>query len=1187
MRKIYNLLLLAVMFIAGTAAVQAQSKNRYSVDDWQTTLTADELVPGVKFVMEGAESGSGSVYDFIAGLSKTTNLSDDNFYELEAAGGTEEGLATFRLKRVSTGEYLENKDGAMSYSSSVARAWKFVIKDAVTVSNEELNPAEGETSPLTDFSNVTLDGTADVNRVIFCDAAGNSAEKNGTVFFITGNKGAAPSFSASNYNKNVIAAYAVNGEGVTQMLGASYIEQMLGELGLSEGVEDKYIAGDQPGQTPEQYVTAVKEAYDKCQELYNAMSEDHEACVAALEALEKAMKEADANFIYVKEGFYYFSSGRSETNGVFDEDHKMTWTYNWDPAWTVPTADPARAMTIDDVKFVWQIIADKDNKGAYYLQNYYTKGYIGLADNGVGAKVKTIDTPTESFLIYPVGKRGGEVTWSIESTTLKKKPLKGWDGKLDVTALHCAGDHDGVCIWEPGNNDGSGWRFYNVNMDELNAFDAQIEQNKRNEKLTSLVNEAQATYDAAAFCLDFNGNKNGKLDQNEDGTPMGLLTAEDQLSSNSIETSEGNQLAGLVDGSIASGNFFHSIWNQAAADEQGFNVAEAYPNIAMDLRKAVKEVVIKMWPRRNGNNLLTNNLPGKVSIQASNDGQEWTQIDTINTTLAYTYVGEDEFVSNGNAVGILRVKLPEAYQWIRMEVCTRYGSKVDFKANANLGSSCYNMGEMRVFECWDTPALALNSAVDAAILKAFEDALAAAKAELEAESATQATIDDFTKKYEAYKNDIPDPSLVTVAIAEAKAQLEGAEEGEDYGYFAAGSKDEFTTKLAAIEGQVKDVMSKSEIQALKNQVTEALAAFNGKLILPADGAYVRVQSTSSEAPNGSFLRTAGNGAERNRWSTLDGDENLMAKLDYVWKFIKNADNTYSLQNVLNGQYLNVPKANNSGAGMSADADTCHFTIRTAKVGGSVNFVFNDNVYMNAQPNGKNPSGAVVTWNSASGADNSAWTFQDADVASEWEGSIVKDVVANGAYVFTLPVAVKAAAGCYEVLGFNKEGKTIELKEIEGNIEAGTPFVFVEQDGATSVFFEAVETDATALTYATEAKTVNGLVGTLAPGKAPVGYGILYGTEGTVVDATAADNVATNSGYFAPTMSETTEKGAHSLSVDGKIDAIQNAVVAADAEVVNVYTLTGVQVRANVKAENAAKNLPAGLYIIGSKKVLVK
>ena len=1187
MRKIYNLLLLAVMFIAGTAAVQAQSKNRYSVDDWQTTLTADQLVPGVKFVMEGAANGSGSVYDFIAGLSKTSNLSDDNFYELEAAGETEEGLATYRLKRVSTGEYLENKEGAMSYSSSVARAWKFVIKDAITVSNEELNPAEGETSPLTDFSNVTLDGTADVNRVIFCDAAGNSAQKNGTVFFITGNKGAAPSFSASNYNKNVIAAYAVNGEGVTQMLGASYIEQMLGELGLSEGVEDKYIAGDQPGQVPEQYVTAVKAAYDKCQELYNAMSEDHEACVAALEALEKAMKEADANFIYVKEGFYYFSSGRSETNGVFDKDNKMTWTYNWDPAWTVPTADPARAMTIDDVKFVWQIIEDKENKGAYFLQNYYTKGYIGLADNGTGAKVKTIDTPTESFLIYPVGKRGGEVTWTIESTTLKKKPLKGWDGKLDVTALHCAGDHDGVCIWTAENSDGSGWRFYNVNMDELNAFDAQIEQNKRNEKLTSLVNEAQATYDAAAFCLDFNGNKSGKLDQNEDGTPMGLLTDADQLSSNSIETSEGQQLAGLVDGSIASGNFFHSIWNQAAADEQGFNVAEAYPNIAMDLRKAVKEVVIKMWPRRNNKNLVTNNLPGKVSIQASNDGQEWTQIDTINTTLAYTYVGEDEFVSNGNAVGILRVKLPQAYQWIRMEVCTRYGSKVDFKANANLGSSCYNMGEMRVFECWDNPALALNSAVDAAILKAFEDALVAAKAELEAESATQATIDDFTKKYEAYKNDIPNPALVTEAIAEAKAQLNGAEEGEEYGYFAAGSKDEFSAKLAAIEAQVKEVMSKSEIQTLKAQVAEALAAFNGKLILPADGAYVRVQSNSSETPNGGFMRTAGNGAERNQWSTLDGDENLMAKLDYVWKFIKNADNTYSLQNVLNGQYLNVPKANNSGAGMSADADTCHFTIRTAKVGGSVNFVFNDNVYMNAQPNGKNPSGAVVTWNSASGADNSAWTFQNADVASEWEGAIVKDVVAKGTYVFTLPVAVKAVAGCYEVLGFNKEGKTIELKEIEGNIEAGTPFVFVEQDEATSVFFEAVEKDATALTYATEAKTVNGLVGTLAPGKAPVGYGLLYGTEGTVVDATATDKVATNSGYFAPTMPETTEKGAHSLSVDGKIDAIQNAVVAADAEVVNVYTLTGVQVRANVKAENAAKNLPAGLYIIGSKKVLVK
>ena len=71
------------------------------------------------------------------------------------------------------------------------------------------------------------------------------------------------------------------------------------------------------------------------------------------------------------------------------------------------------------------------------------------------------------------------------------------------------------------------------------------------------------------------------------------------------------------------------------------------------------------------------------------------------------------------------------------------------------------------------------------------------------------------------------------------------------------------------------------------------------------------------------------------------------------------------------------------------------------------------------------------------------------------------------------------------------------------------------------------------------------------------------------------------------LSVRSEKGAVQIMIDGKIDAIQNAVVNTEAAVVNVYTLTGVKVRANVKAENAAKNLPAGLYIIGSKKVLVK
>lgn len=43
----------------------------------------------------------------------------------------------------------------------------------------------------------------------------------------------------------------------------------------------------------------------------------------------------------------------------------------------------------------------------------------------------------------------------------------------------------------------------------------------------------------------------------------------------------------------------------------------------------------------------------------------------------------------------------------------------------------------------------------------------------------------------------------------------------------------------------------------------------------------------------------------------------------------------------------------------------------------------------------------------------------------------------------------------------------------------------------------------------------------------------------------------------------------------------------DNELVNVYNLQGVKIRSNISKESATANLPAGLYIVGDKKVLVR
>ena len=50
--------------------------------------------------------------------------------------------------------------------------------------------------------------------------------------------------------------------------------------------------------------------------------------------------------------------------------------------------------------------------------------------------------------------------------------------------------------------------------------------------------------------------------------------------------------------------------------------------------------------------------------------------------------------------------------------------------------------------------------------------------------------------------------------------------------------------------------------------------------------------------------------------------------------------------------------------------------------------------------------------------------------------------------------------------------------------------------------------------------------------------------------------------------------------------IENIIGETDA-LVNVYTLQGILIKKDVKANEAIRELPAGLYIIGGKKVLVK
>lgn len=138
----------------------------------------------------------------------------------------------------------------------------------------------------------------------------------------------------------------------------------------------------------------------------------------------------------------------------------------------------------------------------------------------------------------------------------------------------------------------------------------------------------------------------------------------------------------------------------------------------------------------------------------------------------------NETAGSTNQVSYVRIPFGADYQHVRLEVCTRLGSTADFKT-IGLGSACFNLSEIRVFESWLDEAGSLNNGVPADVLKAFTDAMAKAEAELATESATQATIDELTKAHANYLDVFPDPQQAVNALNNAKARVKAAVEGTD------------------------------------------------------------------------------------------------------------------------------------------------------------------------------------------------------------------------------------------------------------------------------------------------------------------------------------------------------------------------------------------------------------------------
>lgn len=1193
MKKMYNLLTMLVLFLMGSTSMMAQEDNRYQVAGGSTGAggewTIDDVEQGVDFVLQSGKAQIAGEIDFVRGLGKSTFLNDENLFQLEVAGVDDDGETTYYLKQKSTGKYLQND--SYSYGDSKGRAWKFRIVQPSVYTAEDLNKV-GEECPVTNWTVATSAAVGEANHMIFTDAKftnsaaeDTAAVKKGAVrFLVNGGTGAAPSLG-NNFGQNTWMLFPV-----TKMEGADYLFDALNEL-FPNGNADIYNPGTEPGQISQDLYDELINSYNDATKLVEEGA-DHAACVAAYQRCKKALEAARAGAVPIKEGYYFFKSSRNAHNGTYDDGTGLHWSYGKE--WYAPQERPEgeQTMSLDDAQYVWHIQANKDaNDGSFYIQNFYTKRYIGMAANATGAYVKSTDTPEEPYFIYPQDKED----FVIESAKLKKNPMPGYGGQgaPQCSALHCPSDHNNVVIWTT-DAPASGWVFLNANADDIKKLEGLIAQDKLNKALATELTTAETTY-KKGFYYDFvDGSRDGKLDMAADGTPAGLLKTVDQLSFNMTEKSEGSEAA-LIDSDLSAKNFYHSDW-QGAYDHK-----LAYPYIQVDLKQQMDTIAVKMWARyEGGNDYRTGNAPGNVIVSATNtpaDSTSWKVIGNVQPTYPWgRYLkdmnGKDSITANKN-VGFFEVALGGKYQHVRFEVTRRQSNAADadFKKMGN-GAGNFNLGEMRVFQSKYNPAKSLIEAVPAAQKNALVEAIAEAKAAIEAGNATQELIDKVKKAVEDFKAVYPDPQVVKDILAEAKAQYEKAEEGDKVGYFQAGAKEALKKVIDEVEPTIKDVMSLSEVNAAKELLNNGLEAFAAKLNIPAaDKFYYIVSATASEqagsAKDGKMTVT-GNGS-RVKWYK-DSDDyisnnsiTIAGNAKYVWKMIKKG-NGVVFQNVATGEYMNNTHKNNVGVNMSTEADTCAFTFRSAKKPGLLNIVCKENVFLNAQPASNN----LVTWGEANGADNSAFTFEE--VTDELNNEIDWLVNTNKKTILTLPVSVTADEQCYSVIGRN--GNNLELKSIDGTtIEAGTPFIYIDAYESEAVRFqlaEATDYDALLASVAKEAKAVNGLQGTLAAvdSIAP-NNGILYNGE-SIVLSKLGEGAANNSGYLTSALPTTSETGDAQILIDGEITIIGGVVAQPEAQaVVNVYNLSGVKVRANVKSVNDLKGLPAGIYIMGNKKVLVK
>lgn len=1153
--------------------------------------------------------------EYLCGQGYATSVSKDCVYRFEKVDGTADGYNLYVLKRVATGEYFADYtvgdeedtstpppfDGHMTkLTTDKAQAMKFTVVPGVENSDDPRAASAG--------------GNQDYSRVGFVLATDHRADNAGANVQYLGHY-SEPFYSIYNDTNYWLIFSVFQPTGKDKLL--AYTTAYYGTDNADPALN--YPAGTTAGYFKAGLVDAAhaawKEAYDilQVEGSYTLTDEETNVLCDKIENTMTALTAADARFPLTA-GRYFINDNRDTKLylNATTVSNKDAWACS---AYTVP-----EELDYSAASYLWDVeIAGQDS---IYLKHLLTGLYVQstMADDHH----------------YALGKE--PVALKLSAPTAGNRAAFWITPKGNERA--CTNVAGWMLSWTDVNDAGNHFTFTAVDVDDAKVaqWAAEAKQIKLNDALVAAYANATAQY-----------NGGNVFNRPEGATYTGLFTEDgkmvsatgDEDNSNwwcNKKSSQGTYEA-LTDNDPTT--FFHSDW---AGGDFVPSIEKNHYLVAKLDAPASGDIMIKVAKRAT-----SNDYPTQFAVYGANDFdkaagtaswvfQGYADI-SYTDSVAFTMkdvAGNDSIASSiKDGVGVAYAHLDASYAYLRFSA-----TKTQYSAGRPANNRGYfALSEMNI---WPTTGVVktvtpeYQEAMTAApeVYAALGEEIKKAAVELAASKATQAQIDALNAAIEAFKNNLPVPSRVTDAYNAAKAFLDAANTnnmiGTELAQYSQETADALQTTLAKYE--TFDKIDLVSINAAVNDINAAFNAFKGSVRLPEAGKFYTIKSASTKvvaeadkqsqgyqgAIYNAIVYSTGNNksnslsdansavrftfANHSSEVTADGETSLDAMMSslsdsislkddasYVWKAETAQDGKMVLRNLATGMYLT-----------GANGKLYQSTEPTPILGEGVKpnvFRFNlgeDAKGVTQYMNTKGATGTVVPWKDPAD-ENSYWQFNElADDDYTTECFAIKGVSEGQFYACTFPVAITPDGNAvpYTVLGVNEAKDKLILAEVEDEVPAGTPVILLADvltnngEGTVGNLTVGCE-DLASAEFVFEPKVGDGLCGVLCE---PVEIAETCGHLANGKIVTGAYTVPCNGAYLA-NAAITAEKGKASIDlakgVGDTLTGIDDAKVVVLPSVVNVYGINGQLIKKSVKAANATKNLPAGVYVIGGQKVLVK